>query len=221
MTTRERILLAAEELIAANGISVSLRSIAARADANSAAIHYHFGSKEELIKAALERRRDEIARRRSELLASVGDVNPPPLRSAVEALVRPLAEWTEAQGSRYVQFLAAIRRGGEPWQALLAEAFAPYSTDVWTMIDHALPDLDPGLREFRRAAVAMLLLEVLGDRGAAAIPPEWTHADVGDALVDATIGLLTASSDAPMRSLKTHIPTATTRSPAAQAQSAS
>ena len=55
--TRHRILDAAEKLFAHHGFeSTSLRSIIASANVNLAAIHYHFRSKEGLIRAVIERR---------------------------------------------------------------------------------------------------------------------------------------------------------------------
>jgi AcrR family transcriptional regulator len=55
--TKQRILDAAEYLFAEQGVgSTSLRAIIAAAGVNSAAIHYHFGSKEALIEAVFARR---------------------------------------------------------------------------------------------------------------------------------------------------------------------
>src|SRR4029453_7506295 len=55
--TRHKILDAAEKLFARQGFeSTSLRSIIASASVNLAAIHYHFRSKEGLIRAVIERR---------------------------------------------------------------------------------------------------------------------------------------------------------------------
>ena len=54
--TRERILEAAESLFAERGFdSVSLRDITGAAGANVAAVNYHFGSKDNLIDAVIER----------------------------------------------------------------------------------------------------------------------------------------------------------------------
>ncbi|MCB0307606.1 MAG: helix-turn-helix transcriptional regulator, partial [Calditrichaeota bacterium] len=54
--TRERILDAAEQLIAENGIgSTSLRHIIAAAEVNLAAVHYHFGSKQALVEEVYAR----------------------------------------------------------------------------------------------------------------------------------------------------------------------
>ena len=55
--TKQRILDAAESLFAEQGVgATSLRAIIGAAGVNSAAIHYHFGSKEGLIEALFSRR---------------------------------------------------------------------------------------------------------------------------------------------------------------------
>jgi AcrR family transcriptional regulator len=55
--TRERILTAAERLFVERGIaSTSMRALADAAGVNLAAAHYHFGSKEALLDAVIERR---------------------------------------------------------------------------------------------------------------------------------------------------------------------
>ena len=55
--TRTRLLDAAEKLFAAEGFhATSLRSVTAQADANLAAVSYHFGNKDGLVEAVLLRR---------------------------------------------------------------------------------------------------------------------------------------------------------------------
>ena len=67
--TKDRILDAAESLFARQGFSsTSLRSVIAEAGVNLAAVHYHFGPREELIRAVFARRFDPINRKRIELL---------------------------------------------------------------------------------------------------------------------------------------------------------
>ena len=54
--TREKLIRAAEYLFARSGLDVPIREIHERAgQRNASAIHYHFGSKQELIKAILDR----------------------------------------------------------------------------------------------------------------------------------------------------------------------
>src|SRR5712691_4942148 len=70
--TKTRILDAAEQLFMEHGFeATSLRSLTAAAGANLAAVHYHFGSKEELFQAVLTRRLDPMNAERIELLERV------------------------------------------------------------------------------------------------------------------------------------------------------
>jgi AcrR family transcriptional regulator len=68
-TTRERLLDAAEAHFSEHGYAgTSLRTLTAAAQANLAAAHYHFGSKEDLFAAVVARRLEPINRERLQLL---------------------------------------------------------------------------------------------------------------------------------------------------------
>ncbi len=70
--TPERILLAAEKLFSERGVdAVSLREITTAAGVNSAAAHYHFGSKEVVLEKVFALRAAPIAARREELLGKL------------------------------------------------------------------------------------------------------------------------------------------------------
>ncbi len=70
--TPERIVEAALRLFAERGFeSVSLREITAEADANIAAVNYHFGSKEGLIAAVVERHARPVNEERLERLGEL------------------------------------------------------------------------------------------------------------------------------------------------------
>jgi len=93
-TTKDRILDATERLFARQGIgATSLRAITAEADVNTAAIHYHFGSKQELLEAVLGRRiaplNQERLKRLEQLEVAAGD-NPLPPRELLEAFLAPV-----------------------------------------------------------------------------------------------------------------------------------
>ena len=67
--TKEQILDAAEALFSAHGIEgVSLRSLTKEAKVNLASVHYHFGSKEAVVKAAFARCIRPVNRERLALL---------------------------------------------------------------------------------------------------------------------------------------------------------
>jgi AcrR family transcriptional regulator len=67
--TRESLLDAAESLFSEHGIqAASLRAITQQAGANLAAVHYHFGSKEGLVRAVFSRRLKPLNEERLRLL---------------------------------------------------------------------------------------------------------------------------------------------------------
>src|SRR5215218_1340767 len=70
--TKTRILDAGERLFVEHGFeATSLRSLTTAAGVNLAAVHYHFGSKEELFQAVLTRRLDPMNQERIDLLQKV------------------------------------------------------------------------------------------------------------------------------------------------------
>jgi AcrR family transcriptional regulator len=94
-TNREIILRTAELLFAEKGIhGVSLRSInVAAAQRNNAALHYHFGTRENLVHAVVESRSSRIDAERIESLGRMAkEAGPETVRACLDALVSPLAE---------------------------------------------------------------------------------------------------------------------------------
>jgi AcrR family transcriptional regulator len=68
--TRQRLLKAAESLFIEHGYeAMLLQEVTRRADANSAAVNYHFGGKELLMREVLAKRLNRLNRERLELLA--------------------------------------------------------------------------------------------------------------------------------------------------------
>ena len=109
LPTEQRLLVAAERLFATHGIgAVSLRSIMAAAEANTAAVHYHFGSKDELVAALLRDRTEEMHRRRLELIRDARDRGAPTVRDVAAqptdqlAFLSPPAAVTVATGQTLV-----------------------------------------------------------------------------------------------------------------------
>lgn len=101
--TKERILDAAERLFATNGFeSTSLRQITAEANANLAAVNYHFQTKEALTRAVMLRRLAPINKRRLDLLDAIefaaGD-GPLSLEDVMRAFFLPVMEARESDPS--------------------------------------------------------------------------------------------------------------------------
>lgn len=87
--TRARLLEAAEALFAERGVAASkLRDITRRAEANIAAVNYHFGSKLGLLQALCTLRLRHLNEERLEQLATADD-EPPALEAILRAYIEP------------------------------------------------------------------------------------------------------------------------------------
>jgi len=113
--TKQRILSAAEHHFARDGYhATSLRSITATAKANLAAVNYHFGSKEALLEAVIERRLsplNEIRLGQLEALLNqaeeLGEV--PACRDILRTFIEPTLHLRQ-QGSDTEDFVTLIGR---------------------------------------------------------------------------------------------------------------
>ncbi|MDO9708601.1 TetR/AcrR family transcriptional regulator [Paracraurococcus lichenis] len=92
-SVRERILGVAQELFAELGYSAaSTRAIAQAAGVNLAQLHYHFGAKRDLFKAAYLRGASQVTEARSRALAELRAAHeggPIPLQDLVRSFVTP------------------------------------------------------------------------------------------------------------------------------------
>lgn len=109
--TALQLLLAAERLFAEHGLAgVSLRQIAIEAgSSNNSAIRYHFGSKDDLLRAIFAYRLNDLMQRRALLSARA---NPDDLRAQLETHILPLIELAESPDSSYVSFIEQLQRAG-------------------------------------------------------------------------------------------------------------
>jgi AcrR family transcriptional regulator len=94
--TKEKILDAAERLIGEQGYAAtSLRQIIAEAGVNLAAVHYHFGSKEDLLDAVVVRKVtpvNEARIARLERVEAEAGSGPPAVERVLESFLIPTAE---------------------------------------------------------------------------------------------------------------------------------
>jgi AcrR family transcriptional regulator len=94
--TKEKILDTAQRLIGEQGYSAtSVRNIVAEAGVNLAAIHYHFGSKEELLDAVIARKAGPVNEERLTRLRRFEKESGgrgPNVRQALEAFLVPMAD---------------------------------------------------------------------------------------------------------------------------------
>ena len=147
--TRDRILDAAERLFVENGFDgTSMRMITGAANANLAAINYHFGGKDALVQEVFRRRLAALnARRLDELDRLEAEAAGAPLKPSriVEAFfgtALELAADTEHGGRTFMRLLA--RTYNEPnafVRQFLAEEYAEVMDRVLGALFRALPEV--------------------------------------------------------------------------------
>jgi AcrR family transcriptional regulator len=147
LETPERILAAAERMFADRGYAgVSLRSITRESGVNIAAIHYHFGSKEELLERIFELRCGPMNRERMRLLGDCRDARgrPPILEQILEAYLRPSLIWPEDPDGarRFLRLRAVLSHESEKLAArLVSKYFNKVSRTFAAAIHEALPEI--------------------------------------------------------------------------------
>jgi len=145
--TRERLLRAAQCLFAEGGEeATSLRAITREAEANVAAVHYHFGGRDGLLREVLNRHIEPINVRRLEILDNaIASTAEPPLAVLIEAFVRPDLETlaqlreTEPQIARFIG--RAYSQPSAAVAAAAAEQFAGTANRFLQLFAARLPGL--------------------------------------------------------------------------------
>lgn len=142
--TRQRILDAAERLFSEHGINgVSLRTITATADANSAAANYHFGSKKGLLDAVFERHATGMAAERETLLAACASApdRPPLLEQIISAFLEPGMRGRHG-GVTFARLRARmLAESSEQTRELYAIHFNDSSGHFLEALGNAMPEL--------------------------------------------------------------------------------
>lgn len=142
--TRSHILDAAEYLYSENGFNgTSLRAIVERAGANTAAVHYYFGSKKGLIEAVFERRFAPVADERLKLLAECREEpdRPPLLHQIISAFIKPSIADRHG-GVAFSKLRGRIAaEASDDIRELMARYFDPSSRQFLVALGRALPDL--------------------------------------------------------------------------------
>ena len=195
---RERIIVAAERLIAERGVDVPLRDIATAAgQRNNSAVQYHFGSRDGLIDAVAEHRIADLEHHRLELLTEAEAAGAAQdVRALVSALVVPMLTIPYQHGAtHYARFLEQVRT--HPALAAdtnLDRAGRAAVRLIIIRLDRALHDLPPAVRRRRLRVLPTVLFALLADRERAVragdVPPDDPHSAAE--LVDLVIGMLTA-----------------------------
>jgi AcrR family transcriptional regulator len=189
--TRERLLDTAERFMAEHGPEgVSMREISVRAgQGNNNAAQYHFGSREGIIDAVLDRRMKPIDVRRAEMIAELP--TNPTLHGLIRAVVVPLAEASQRH-PYYIGFFAQLRTSRRYSHMVTHERTRTSSfQDVRDLIDAQLEHLSPTAKSERRWLCATLIVHAIAEyvAGPAAQPyAQWS--ELIDGIVDACVHVL-------------------------------
>ncbi len=144
IATRAKLVAVAERLFAERGVEgVSLNEINKLAgQRNSNACQYHFGNKNGLLQAIVDKHIPGIAARRNELLDRLEAAGPMQVRDVIKALVYPVAE------------KLFDPNGGKEFIRVNAQLFVPH------MMSHmqvpSAPLTVPGVQRLRRSLTAVL-----------------------------------------------------------------
>ncbi len=148
--TRARILDVAEQLFAEHGVGeTTIRMITDAARVNVAAVNYHFGGKDKLVRAVIGRRLSSLEVARGARLDTVealaeGERRAPSVAELVEALIAPLFEQALDIDSGWPHFIRLISR--LPWEPGIEEMAPPAEAlKLFTRFDAALVRAAPHL----------------------------------------------------------------------------
>ena len=153
---KERLIGAAEHLFARHGVHrTQMNEINARAgQRNPSAVHYHFGSREGLLQAIIERHSAGVDAERARRLDALSAE--PALADIVAAILVPLtAELGSESGRDYLRIVP---------QSLGAPVAPPAITAAFTLAEKALSDLPDPVRRERLSAMFLASSTLLAKR---------------------------------------------------------
>jgi AcrR family transcriptional regulator len=168
-STREMLLDAAAQLFAERGIdNVSIAEIVRTAgQRNTSAVHYHFGNRDEVLRAVLARHVPVIAERRRQLLERARSGPATDVRSAAEAIVRPVTEFAQ-RGWRERAYLqigseltGAIDRASPEIRELLTQTVGHAA---WKVLRQRCPKVPADLWRQRQEICIVFIGRAAADR---------------------------------------------------------
>lgn len=200
--TKERILTTAEQLFAEHGVyGVSNRQISeAAGQGNTAAVGYHFGTKQDLVRAIARKHAAEIEVIRARMVAeTTGSTD---VRDWVACMVHPTAEHLDNLGcpTWFARFNAQVMTDPALREIMSEESStSPSLVEALDCLNRCLPALPTDVLAERGDMTRQLLVHITAEReralsdGTPTPRANWTQASTG--LIDA----ITAIWLAPVR----------------------
>jgi AcrR family transcriptional regulator len=190
--SREALILAAERLVAERGAKVPLRDVAVEAgQRNNSAVHYHFGSREGLLHAVVERRNAALEERRLQLLAEHDAVE---IRDLLHVLISPMLTVPYEEGStHYARFLEQVRGLRLLSRPVLSPEWSPAVQVLMSRLHDAIRErtgMPEAAAAHRLSSMASAMFALLADAERAR--ESHVRADSATEVVAMLEGLLTA-----------------------------
>lgn len=196
---RQRLLAAAERLMAEGGSSVAMSAVIAAAGVgNNSAVSYHFGGRDGLIETLLHHRLDGLEEYRVRLLADRGlSQVPDDLSEALDLMVWPLMVTPYEDGSNHhARFMEKVRDQRIVYE-VLGTGNWPITARISQVLAEQLPlctEVSPAVLRRRREGLASAMFALLSDaerhdRHRLPLPQ---RRDISRDLVAMLVGLITA-----------------------------
>jgi AcrR family transcriptional regulator len=196
--TQQKILDAAERLISQQGYAAtSLRQIIAEAGVNLASVHYHFGSKEELLDEVVMRKAGPVNEERMAMLdraeAECGPGRAVPVEKVLEAFLAP-AFYKRGESPQFVRLMGRLYGEGlMMW--IVTRHFQPMVQRFQAALRRSLPELGPEELKWRTHFMIGVMAHTMFG------PPEGQADGVREVelLVERMVAFLAAGFHAPAR----------------------
>ncbi|MCU1394412.1 MAG: hypothetical protein JWM34_2840 [Ilumatobacteraceae bacterium] len=198
--TRDKLITIGQHLFAEQGVfRVPLRTVIERAgQKNTSALHYHFGGREGLLNAIIERHNEGIEDERAEMLAAIeADGLRSDIPAVVRAFVLPFARKLETdEGREFLRVIAQLTDLFDFWDDGPPQT-PPQAHAAMSMIAAAIPDQPSEVRHERVTTMLMLVSDALALRARQIDQGRTLHltdeAFVAN-LIDMSVGALQAPS---------------------------
>lgn len=166
VSTKLKLLEVSEELFATKGVNATLVGdiVTGAGQRNPSALRYHFGSREGVLRAIMEKHLDRIEQRRGELLEQWPGVGPTTLGDAVTILVVPLVELLRHEpGRRYLRILGQTMYDLDPDQLNELDRYPSLARAIGLMRD-GMVDVPDDMVEDRVRGALLLIAAALAVR---------------------------------------------------------
>lgn len=161
----DKILVAAELAFAQSGFDgAGMKAISTAADVSQALLHYHFGTKDRLYEAVVQRRSQKINDERHALLDQVNVSSPDALSKILEALFRPPLG-PSGGAAPYAKIFGGLVVGREQDQTLVRKFYDPTATRFIQFIEQAIPNAGQETAAMSYTLALGSLIAVIGRNG--------------------------------------------------------